>query len=112
MHNQEKHQTVVDKKLITNLEREIKFLKSEIPTKNKIIKKLLCNDIRQNKSCNMAGETWDFDVPHETSDSESTCSRSNLEDSIVESRDVNTVSTKISSMSIDDQLKMIREEKH
>ena len=40
------------------------------------------------------------------------CSISNSEDSIVESRDVNTVNTKISSMSIDDQLKMIREEKH
>ena len=57
-------------------------------------------------------ETWDFDVTHETSDSESTCSTSNSEDSIVESRDVNTVKTNISNMSIDDQLKMIREEKH
>ena len=45
----------------------------------------------------------------ETSESESTGSISN---SIVESRDVNTVSTKVSSMSIDDHLKMIREEKH
>ena len=112
LHNQEKYQTVVDKKLITNLEREIEFLKSEISIKNEIIKKLLNNDIRQNKNCNMVGETWDFDVTHETSDSESTCSISNSEDSIIESRDVNTVNTKISSMSIDDQLKMIREEKH
>ena len=111
MHNQEEYQTVADKKLITNLEREFEFLKSEISTKKVIIKKLL-NDIRQNKSCNMVGETWDFDVPHETSDSESMCSISNAEDSIVDSRDVNTVKTKISSMSIDDQLKMIREEKH
>ena len=111
MHNQKEYQTVADKKLITNLEREIEFLKSEISTKNEIIKKLL-NDIRQNKSCNMVGETWDFDVPHETSDRESMCSISNAEDSIVDSRDVNTVKTKISSMSIDDQLKMIREEKH
>ena len=60
----------------------------------------------------MVRETWDFHVPHETSDSESTCSISNSEDSIVESRDVNTVTTKTSSMSIDDQLKIIREEKH
>ena len=112
LHNQEEYQTVVDKKLITNLEREIEFLKSEISIKNEIIKKLLNNDIRQNKNCNMVGETWDFDVTHETSDSESTCSISNSEDSIIESRDVNTVKTKISSMSIDDQLKMIREEKH
>ena len=97
LHNQEEYQTVVDKKLIPNLEREIEFLKSEISTKNEIIKKLLNNDIRQNKNCNMVGETWDFDVTHETSDSESTCSISNSEDSIVESRDVNTVNTKISS---------------
>ena len=42
----------------------------------------------------MVGETWDFDVTHETSDSESTCSISNSEDSIVESRDMNTLKTK------------------
>ena len=112
LHNQEKYQTVVDKKLITNLEREIEFLKSEISTKNEIIKNLLNNDVRQNKSYNMVGETWDFDATHETSDSESTYSTSNSEDPIVESRDVNTVNTEISNTSIDDQLKMIREEKH
>ena len=95
LHNQEEYQTVVDKKLITNLEREIEFLKSKISTKNEIIKKLLNNDILQNKSCNMVGKTWDFDVPHETSDSESMCNISNSEDSIVESRDVNTVNNKI-----------------
>ena len=65
--------------------------------------KLLNNDILQNKSCNIVGETWDFDVPHETSDSESMCNISNSEDSIVESRDVNTINNKISSMSISDQ---------
>ena len=112
MYNQEEYQTVVDKKLIPNLERETEFLKSEISTKNEIINKRLNNDIRQNKNCNMVGETWDFDVTHETSDSESTCSISNSEDSIVESRDVNTVNTKSSGMSIDDQLKIIRKEKH
>ena len=54
----------------------------------------------------MVGGTWDFD------NSESTCSISYSEDFIVESRGVNTVNTKIASMSIDDQLKMIKEEKH
>ena len=34
------------------------------------------------------------------------------QDSIVESKNVNTVDTEISNMNIDDQLKMIREEKH
>ena len=60
----------------------------------------------------MVGETWDFDVTHETSDGESTCSTSNPEDSIVESKNVNTVDTEISNMNTDDQLKTIREEKH
>ena len=46
---------MVDKRLITRHEREIEFLKSEISTKNEIIKKLLNNDILQNKSCNMMG---------------------------------------------------------
>ena len=73
---------------------------------------LFNSNIRQNKNCNMVGETWDFDVTRETSDSQSTCCRSNSENSIVESRDVNTVNTKIANMSIDDQLKMTREEKH
>ena len=54
---------------------------------------LFNNNIRQNKSFNMVGETWDFDVTRETSDSQSTCCRSNSENSIVESRDVNTVNT-------------------
>ena len=110
--NQEEYQTMVDKKLINHLEREIEFLKLEISTKNEIIRKLLNNGIRQNKTCSMVGETWDFDVTHETSDSESTCSTSNSEHSIVESRDVITVNTEISNMNIDDQLKMIREKKH
>ena len=65
MQNQEKYQTAVDKKLITNLEREMEFLKSKISTKKEIIKKLLNNDIRQNKSCNMVGKTRVFDVTHE-----------------------------------------------
>ena len=55
--------------------------------------------------------TWGFDV-HKTGDSQSMCSTSNSEDSIVKSRDVNTVNTEITNMSIDDQLKMIRKEKH
>ena len=46
---------MVDIKLITNLESEIEFLKSEISTKNEIIKKLINDDIRRNKSCNMVG---------------------------------------------------------
>ena len=60
----------------------------------------------------MVKKTWNFGATHETSESELTCSISNSEESTVESRDANTVKTKISNMSIDDQLKMIREKKH
>ena len=91
--NQEEYQTVVDHKLITNLERVIEFLKSEILTENEIIKKLLDNDIHQNENCNTVRETWNFDVTHAISDSQSTCSASNSEGSIVKTRDMNTVNT-------------------
>ena len=53
-----------------------------------------------------------LDVTHETSDNQSTCNTSNSKDSIVKSRDVSTVNVEIINMSVDDQLKMIREEKH
>ena len=56
-------------------------------------------------------ETWDFNITHERSDNQSTCSASNSKDCIVESRKVKTVNTKLGNRSIDDQLKMIREEK-
>lgn len=45
-------------------------------------------------------------------DSQSICSTINSENSIVESRDVNTVNTKIEIMIIDDQLNIIKEKKH
>ena len=34
VYSQDEHQTLVDKRIIANLEREIHFLKSEIETKN------------------------------------------------------------------------------
>ena len=73
LHNQEEYQKLIDKKLITNLGKKIEFLKSETTTKNEMIKKLLNNVIRENKSCNMVVvvvvvvvggggcRTWDFD---------------------------------------------------
>ena len=36
LHNQEDYQTVVDKKIINNPEKEIEFLKADITTKNEI----------------------------------------------------------------------------
>ena len=55
----------------------------------------------------MVGATSNFD-----GDNQYKCSASYSENSIVESRDVNIVNTEIAIMSIDDQLKKIREEKH
>ena len=45
-------------------------------------------------------------------DSQYECSTSYSEDSLVESRDVNTVNTEIVITSICDQLKMIKKQKH
>ena len=39
VYSQDEHQTLVDKRVIANLKKEIHFLKSEIETKNEIIKK-------------------------------------------------------------------------
>ena len=39
LYSQDEHQRLVDKRIIANLEKEIHFLKTEIETKNEIIKK-------------------------------------------------------------------------
>ena len=39
VYSQDEHQTLVYKRVIANLKKEIHFLKSEIETKNEIIKK-------------------------------------------------------------------------
>ena len=39
--SQDEHQTLVDKRIIANLEKEIHFLKTEIETKNEIIKNFI-----------------------------------------------------------------------
>ena len=46
----------------------------------------------------MVRETWGFDVTHETKNNQWTCSTSNSEGFIVETRDVNTVNTEIVNM--------------
>ena len=43
LHNKDEHQTLVDERIITILEREIEFLKTEIFTKNGIFNKILNN---------------------------------------------------------------------
>ena len=46
LYRQDKHQTLVDKRVIANLEKEIHFLKTEIETKNEI-KNFIKNDSQQ-----------------------------------------------------------------
>ena len=41
LYSQDEHQTLVDKRIIANLEKEIHFLKTEIETKNEIIKNFI-----------------------------------------------------------------------
>ena len=44
LYSQDEHQTLVDKRIIANLEKEIHFLKTDIETKNEIIKNSIKND--------------------------------------------------------------------
>ena len=45
--------TLVDKTIITNLVKEIHFLKTEIETKNEIIKNFIKNDSHRDENYNM-----------------------------------------------------------
>ena len=51
--SQDEHQTLVDKRLIANLKKEIHFLKPEIETKNEIIKKFIKNDSHRDENNNV-----------------------------------------------------------
>ena len=51
--SQEEYQTLVDKRLIANLKKEINFLKTEIETKNEIIKKFIKNDSHRDEDNNV-----------------------------------------------------------
>ena len=44
LYSQDEHQRLVDKRIIANLEKEIHFLKTDIETKNEIIKNSIKND--------------------------------------------------------------------
>ena len=60
LHNEEEYQTLVDKRIIATLEKEIEFLKTDICPKNEIINKFLNNNTQKNNNANMEGEIWDF----------------------------------------------------
>ena len=93
LYSQDEHQTLVDKRIIANLEKEIHFLKTEIETKNKIIKNFIKNypDRDENNNVLQNGQIRVFTHISNNSDT-------NL---------LNTV-----NRNIDEQLKAIREEKH
>ena len=53
LYSQGEHQALVDKRIIANLEKEIRFLKTEIETKNEIIKNFIKNYSRRNENNNV-----------------------------------------------------------
>ena len=93
LYSQDEHQTLVDKRIIANLEKEIHFLKTEIETKNEIIKNFTKNDPHKDENNNVPQDGQIRVFTHISNDSDT-----NL---------INTV-----NRNIDEQLKAIREEKH
>ena len=62
LYSQDEHQTLVDKRIIANLEKEIHFRKTEIETKNEIIKNFIKNDSHRDENYNVPqdGQFWEF----------------------------------------------------
>ena len=112
LHNKEEYQTLVDKRIIATLEKEIEFLKTEICSKNEIINKFLNNNTQKNNNDNTEGEIWDFGDTCNTSDSYSVCSTVKSRDLLAKFSEINIISHEPSKRNIGDQLKTIREEKH
>ena len=47
LYSQDEHRTLVDKRIITNLEKEIHFLKTKIETKNETVSNFIKNDSQE-----------------------------------------------------------------
>ena len=62
LYSQDEHKTLVNKRIIANLEKEIYFLKTEIETKNEIIKNFVKNDSHrdENNSVSQGRQIWEF----------------------------------------------------
>ena len=62
LYSQDEHKTLVDKRIIANLEKEICFLKTEIETKNVIIKNFIKNYSHRDENNNVPqdGQIWEF----------------------------------------------------
>ena len=93
LYRQEEHQTLVDKRIIANLEKEIHFLKTEIETKNGIIRNFIKNDSHRDENYIVPqdGQFWEF---------------------IRTSGDSDTSEIITVSRNSDEQLKAIRQEKY
>ena len=116
LYSLDEHQTLIDKRIIANLEKEIHFLKTEIETKNEIIKNFIKNHSHRNENNNVpqGGQIWESDE-HEyersESDSISTSDTYAAYDTRISS-DSNTNEINTVNRNIDEQVKAIREEKH
>ena len=93
LYSQDEHQRLVDKRIIANLEKEIHFLKTEIETKNEIIKHFIKNYPHRDENTNVPQDGQIRVFTHISNDS-----ATNL---------INNV-----NKNIDKHLKAIREEKH
>ena len=116
LYSLDEHRTLIDKRIIANLRKEIHFLKTEIETKNEIIKNFIKNHSHRNENNYVLqdGQIWESDE-HEyersESDSISTCDTYAAYDTRISS-DSNTNEINTVSRNIDEQVKAIREEKH
>ena len=93
LYSQDEHQTLVDKRIIANLEKEFHFLKNEIEAKNDIIKNFIKNDSHRDENNNVPQDEQIRVFTHISNDPDTNV--------------INTV-----NRNIDEQLKSIREEKH
>ena len=92
LYSQDKHQTLVDKRIIANLQKEIHFLKTETETRNEI-KTFIKDDPHRDENNNVPQDGQIRLFPRISNDSDTNI--------------INTV-----ERNIDEQLKAIREEKH
>ena len=70
LYSQDEHQTLVDKRIIANLEKEIHFLKTEIETKNEIIQNFIKNDPHRDENNNVPQDGQIRVFTHISNDSE------------------------------------------
>ena len=115
LYSQDEHRTL-DKRIIANLEKEIHFLKTEIETKDEIIKNFIKNDSHRNENNNVPqdGQIWESNEhEYERSESDLMCTSDRYaayDTRISSDSNINEINT--ANRNIDEQLKAIREKKH